>query len=216
MVGIYRLKELGFHLAGGAHVLSRETVEDIDAAHGIVETARRLAGDIEVAARRAFEEERERGYREGVRSANLEVMSRLVEENRNVDGYLAGLEDELTGLVMSAVKRLVEDFDDHEKAAALVRSALRQMRREKKAELRIAPGGYAAMREKIGTILEEFPEIDLVDVVEDPTLAPGQVILETSIGRVEADLARNLDELASAMGIAFPPASAAGTRDAQQ
>ncbi len=42
-------------------------------------------------------------------------------------------------LVLACVRKLVDGFDDRAKAEATVRSALKQMRREKRAELRVAP-----------------------------------------------------------------------------
>jgi len=80
-----------------------------------------------------------------------------------------------------------------------VREALKQMRREKKAELRVAPEQYAELRDRIEDIRKDFPEIQLIDVVEDPALKPPQIVVETSIGRVEGDLGRHIEELERAI-----------------
>jgi type III secretion protein L len=130
-----------------------------------------------------------------------------------LDRKLAGAEAELTDVVVAAVRRLVQGFNDREKAEILVRAALKQMRREKKAELRVSHEQYQELRESISGLLKEFPEVELVDVVEDPTLVAPQVIVETSIGRVEGDIGRHLDELEAI--VAGTIRSAAGQSDGE-
>lgn len=195
MAGYYRLKDLGFTLASGAHVLSREAVEPVAAATALVDEAHRSAEQIVADARDAYEAEKRRGYEEGLALARLEAARMLLAETDLLDRKLAGAEAELTDVVVAAVRRLVQGFSDREKAEILVRAALKQMRREKKAELRVSHEQYSELRESIAGILQEFPEVELVDVVEDPTLVAPQVIVETSIGRVEGDIGRHLDEL---------------------
>lgn len=195
MVGYYRLREMGFRLSSGAHVLPKEAFAPVEAATELVEEARRVAAQIVEDAREAFERERVRGYEEGLAKARVEAVERLLAESSVLDGKLAEVEASLTDIVVDSMRRLVRGFDDRDKAEIMVRAALRQMRREKKAELRVSSEQYAAMRESIGDIVKDFPEIELVDVVEDSSLAPPQVIVETSIGRVEGDLGRYVDEL---------------------
>jgi flagellar biosynthesis/type III secretory pathway protein FliH len=50
-------------------------------------------------------------------------------------------------------------------------------------------------RTAIASITREFPEIELVDVVEDAALTAPQIVLETSIGRVEGDFGHRVGEL---------------------
>jgi type III secretion protein L len=194
MVGYYRLKELDFRLASGAHVLPKEAFEPVEAASALLERAREEAARIVEEARAEFQSERKRGYEEGLAQARLEAVGRLLEENNLLERKILGIERELTEVVVTCVRRLVDGFGDREKAENLVRAALRQMRREKKAELRVSPAQHAQMKASIGDIAKEFPELELVDVVEDATLVAPQVIVETSIGRVEGDLGRGMEE----------------------
>jgi type III secretion protein L len=195
MVSYYRLKELDFRLASGAHVLPRGAFEPVEAASALLERAREEATRIVEAARAEFQSERKRGYEEGLAQARLEAVGRLVEENNLLERKILGIEKELTEIVVAGIRRLVNEFDDRAKAESIVRAALRQMRREKKAELRVSPAQHAEMKASIDNIAKEFPELELVDVVEDATLVAPQIIIETSIGRVEGDLGRGMEEL---------------------
>lgn len=199
MVGYYRLKDLGFRLASGAHIIPKAIFEPIDVSCAIVDAARQRAEAIVAASQQSFEEMTRRGYEEGMAQARMEAANRLLEEHRMLDGRIAALEGDISELVIAAVRSLVDTFDDNAKAEVLVRASVRQMRREKKAELRVSPAQYQHIREVIGSIIADFPEVELVDVVSDDTLEAPQIIVETAIGRVEGDMGRNIDDLALAI-----------------
>ena len=199
MVGYYRLKELGFRLSAGAHVLPKEAFAPIEAGTALIEEARLAAEAIVGEAREVFEAERVRGYEEGLARARIDAAERLLRESDALDRRLAATEGRMSEVVVTCVRRIIHDFDDRTKAEALVRVALKQMRREKKAELRVSPEQYEEMRGAIAGIVKDFPEVELVDVVEDAELRAPQVVVETSIGRVEGDLGRSLHDLEAAI-----------------
>lgn len=199
MVGYYRLKELGFRLSAGAHVLPKEAFAPIETGTALIEAARLAAEAIVGEAREVFEAERLRGYEEGLARARIDAAERLLRESDALDRRLAATEQRMSEVVVTCVRRIIHDFDDRTKAEGLVRVALKQMRREKKAELRVSPEQYEAMRGAIAGIVKDFPEVELVDVVEDAELTAPQVIVETSIGRVEGDLGRSLLDLEAAI-----------------
>ena len=195
MVAYYRLSELGYRLPAGAHVLAPEALAPLDEATRLLADAEAKAAAIVADAEAAHARECARGYEEGLARARLEALERLLQETDLLDQKLRAAERDLADLVAAGVRKLIDGFDDVARAEAVVRGALKQMRREKKAELRVSPAQVLHFRAAVGDIVKEFPEIDLVDVVEDPALAPPQVVVETSIGRVEGDFGRRLDEL---------------------
>lgn len=199
MVGPYRLSELGFALPAGAHVLPPEAVRALEGATALLQAAEEKAAGIVADAEKVYADERERGYREGLATARLEAFERLIGESATLDNALRAAEPELARLVFGCVRKLVDGFDDRTKAEATVRGALKQMRREKRAELRVAPSQYAEFSASIGGIVAQFPELELVDVVEDAGLEAPRVVVETAIGRVDGDLGDNLAALEVAL-----------------
>lgn len=199
MVGPYRLGRLDFTLPAGAHVLPPEMVRALEGATALLEAAEDKAAAIIADAERVHREERERGHREGLAAARLDAFERLIGESAGLDAALQALEPELTLLVLGSVAKLVDGFDERAKAEATVRSALKQMRREKRAELRVAPSQYAYFSESVASITAQFPELDLLDVVEDAGLVAPRVIVETPIGRVDGDLGDNIAGLERAL-----------------
>jgi type III secretion protein L len=201
--GYYRLKDLGFRLAAGANVVPRAEFAAVADATQLVADAEAKAAEIIKAAEAAFAQEKLRGYEAGLAQAQVESVERLVSESQVLDSSLMVIERDLAKLVAAGVRKIIEDFDDQSRAEAVVRSALKQMRQEKRAQLRAPTGLYEQMRARIGVIVKEFPEVDLIDVVEDTTLEPTQVIIETSVGRVDGNLSHRLDELETVIRSAY-------------
>lgn len=195
MGGFYRLNHLGFKLASGAHVLSASALAPVSQAQDLVETAQARAVQMAAEAAEAFEAERVRGFRQGMEEANLAAVERLLSENLVLDQSLARTERDLARLVAACVRKLIDGFDDMERVGAIVRSALKQMRQEKRAQVRVAPDIASRLKSSIAGIAREFPEVEMIDVVADATLHDAHVIVETSIGRVDGDIGRRLEEL---------------------
>lgn len=192
---VYRIGELGFGLAEGVQILSPEAFSPIAGATLLVEEGRAQARAIVADAETRREEERRRGYAEGLAQGRLEAVERTLREARTLDRRLEALEQDLTDIVMMSMRKLIDGFDDAARAEAVVRGALKQMRREKKAELRVAPAQLAHFRTAVEGIRNDFPGFDLIEIVEDATLAPSSVVVETAVGRVEGDLASRVDAL---------------------
>jgi type III secretion protein L len=199
VVGTYRLAEFGFRLASGAHLLRRADVETLETAVALVAAAEQRAAAIEASAADAFEAERRRGYEDGLAAARLEATERLLAESLTLDQRLDEVEGELADLVMQGVRKLVAEFDERAKAESMMRAALAQMRREKKAELRVSRAQLGELRAVAERVRAEFPELQLVDVLGDHTLQSPNVVVETAIGRVEGDLGRAVGDLERAL-----------------
>jgi len=207
VVSYYRLNDLGFRLAAGAHVVSRAELGALEEATQLVEQAQAKAAEIVKQAQDAHRREMQRGYDEGRARAEIESVERLIAESRVLDRGLERVEKDVVKLVMECVRKIIDGFDEQARAEGIVRGALRKMRREKRVELRAPSGLHAFLRGRIDAIVKEFPEIDLIDVVEDSSLDPAQVIIETSIGRVDGNLSQRLEDLEAVIRSAYSKAT---------
>lgn len=192
----YRLAELGFALPEGLHILPAATFAPVAEATQLVADARARAEEIVEEARTERENERRRGFEEGLLEGRLRAARETLRQSADLDARLQALERELSAIVLASMRKLVDGFDADARAMAVVRGALKQMRREKKAELRISSEQVGYFRARVSAILAEFPGFELIEVVEDASLSVPRVVVETSIGRVEGDLGSRLDELA--------------------
>lgn len=201
MVAYYRLSDLksveklGFRLAEGVQVLPPEAFSPVDQATRLVDEARANAQAIVRDAEDARERERQRGFSEGLAQGRLAAIQQALQEARRVDTHLDALEQDIAEIVMASMRKLIDGFDDAARVEAVVRGALKQMRREKKAELRVPPQHYLRLRACLDGILKDFPSFELIEVIEDATLSGTSVVVETAVGRVEGDIGSRIGEL---------------------
>jgi type III secretion protein L len=189
-----RLIALGTALRPDAHRIPAGEAETLARAGEILAEAERQAAEIAEEAKRGYERECRRGFETGRAEGQAAVLKRVLEEQAVLDRNLADLEQDIAELAISVARAVIGKAAEGEVALALAQRALREMRREKRAELRVAPPLVAEVRARIESILGEFPEIELVNVVEDSSLEAGKVVLESKLGRVDADVEMLLAE----------------------
>lgn len=192
---LYRMKELELHLPAGSHVLPPELAVALAEANDIVAAAETEADRIRAEARAMVETERARGYAEGLRQSREEAAARLVSETALLQQSLAGLENELAGLVIDCMRRLLDGFDDAEKCRAAVRAALSRMRREKNVHLRVAPEWFSTALASRATFAAVYPEIGIIEIFEDGSLSQCRLVVESALGRIEVDFDESLQNL---------------------
>jgi len=167
-------------------------------AEQLLAQARARADEIIGGAQAAFEAERQRGYEEGREAALLDQAEKMIETVGRTVEYFAGVENEMVELVMSAVRKVVDGFDDREKVMVVVRNALAVVRNQKQMTLRLNPAEVDTVREQINDLLAAYPGVGYLDILADGRLARGACILESEIGMVEASLEGQIQALRQA------------------
>lgn len=195
MAEFYRIAELGLSLPAQACLLRAGQVADLAVATDLIAAAEEHARIVGLQAEQNYHRELQRGYEEGLSRARLDAFQRLLAEDSELEIRLQDLGRDLARVVFNCVRKLVDGFADEELAVAMFRSALKQMRRERRAELRVSPSVGQGIKARLGELLRDFPEVELIDVVEDTGLQGSRMILETSIGRVDGDMSIRLREL---------------------
>ena len=181
-----------------ARVLRAADYTALVQAQALLDEARAQADAILAGAQEAFEAERRRGYEDGKQEALLDQAEKMIETvGRTVD-YFAGVENEMVDLVMSAVRKVVDGFDDRDKVMIVVRNVLAVVRNQKHMTLRLNPDDVEVVRARINDILAEYPGIGYLDLMADARLAQGACILESEIGMVEASLEGQISALQGA------------------
>ena len=97
-------RTLQARIAPGSRVVRAADIAAWSEAEGLIAAARVQADAIVAGAQAAFEEERQRGYAEGVAEAQMEQAEKMIETvSRTVD-YFSKVETDMVALVMSAVR----------------------------------------------------------------------------------------------------------------
>jgi type III secretion protein L len=168
-------------------------------ATALIEAAQAHAEETRVSARDAYEQERQRGYEDGMTAARLEAAEQMLSNVGNTINYFEKVEDRMTELVLQSMRHIVGGFDDRQRVVTVVRGALAAVRHQKQVILRVAPDRVEMLKAATDELLAAYPGIGYLDLVADSRLKGDACIVETDIGTVEA----SLDGQIAALGRAF-------------
>lgn len=163
--------------------------------------------EIETAAIAAFEAERHRGYLEGREKAKVEQSGNMIDIiSRTVD-YFAKVEAQMVDLVLEAVRRIINDFDDRQKVEKVVENCLSLVRNQQQITIKVHPDRAAEVRADILNFQRKFPAIEQIEVTQDNQLVIDACVIESDIGRVEASLSGQIEALRTTLERVFslPP-----------
>lgn len=191
----FRLKALGFGAASQDGVITAEALSELQEANTVLLEAEKRASEMDQRAREAYEAEKVRGYEEGMQAANAARAAQIIEDQHQIEGKLVDLERDLGVLVFNCVQRIIEGFDDQELALQVARSALASMRKERRGQLFVSRQAFEATQNAMPALVKEFPEIELIDVIEDVELTMPNVRLESNLGVVAFVLDETLESL---------------------
>ena len=128
-------------------------------------------------------------------AAQMEQAERMIDNAARMVEFFASVEQRMVGLVMDAMRRIVDDFDDTDRVIAVVRSGLAVLRNQKQLTLRLSPQHVDTVKSRASELLQAFPGIGMLDIVADSRLKGDAAILESEIGVVEASTEMQLRAL---------------------
>ena len=166
-----------------ARVIRAAVVEAIQDAARIRQRAEQDAHALRTAARE-----------EGLAAARTEAAAHLIETARLRAQVIHQAEASLAPLVRSVVERILQDTfeEDHARIARLLRTHLDRLLRAQSIEVTVHPDDVPA----ISALALEAPTFR---ILTDPTLARGDILLISDLGRVDSRLALHLDALEQAL-----------------
>lgn len=179
-------------------VIRAQDIAVLRSAEAAVADAMAQADAIVAQAQEAYEAERRRGFEEGQAQAKLEQAEQMIETvSRTVD-YFSKVETKMVDLVMQAVQKIIDGFDDRERVLLTVRNVLSVVRNQKQMTLRLSPLQVDLVKSHVNELLAAYPGVGYLDIVADSRLKDDACILESEIGLVEASMAGQLKALRNA------------------
>ena len=157
-------------------------------AEQIINTAREQAQQIAEQAKEAYEQEKLRGYQDGLDESKVEQAEQMLKVVSRTINYLSDIEQTMADILLSGVKKIIGEFDQEQLAVSLVRNALQHVRNEKQVSIRIPPSQYNMVKARLNDILADYKGVGFVDLVADQRLSTGDCIMESDIGVVDASV----------------------------
>ena len=158
------------------------------------------ARDRAEAIRAEAEARRREGYDDGVMEGRMEQAEKMMETAMQAVEYIENIEETLVGVVTSAVRKIIGELDEKERIVRVVRTALVAVRSQQKVLIRVCPADEAAVRDALSAMIASAPGgVSFLDVSADPRMKPGDCILESELGVVDAGLETQLKALENAL-----------------
>lgn len=160
----------------------------------IISDAESKRDEIFEEAKNYYASQKQKGYDDGFATGKKEVTEMLTNLTVKHADYINSLKGEIVSLVEKAVQKVVGELDKHELITGIVHNALKMIKSEKQATLKISPQDSQAVREKLDEILQGRM-VDDLEIVPDSRLKPGTCVLETVMGVIDASLDVQLDAI---------------------
>ena len=181
-------RTLSARLAPGTRIVKAADVAVWTDAQGLLAAARAQADAILAGAEAAVAEACARGYAEGQAEVRMEQAEKMIETVTRTVDYFASVEGDMVALVMGAIRKIMDDFDEEERVLLVVKNALAVVRNQKQMTLRLAPARVDGVRARVNELLAAYPGVGYLDIVADARLHGDACILESEIGLVEASI----------------------------
>ena len=188
MGAIHHIKKQGFHFPPEKKIIKANEYLSFVEAEKIIENAKKEAQEIIAGAKAEYEEEKKRGYKDGLLESKMNMSRQMMDTVARTVNYFASVEEKLVEIVTVALKKILGEMDDKKLILKVVRNALIVARNQKQVTLRVSPTQAEMVKERINSIMAEFPGISFIDVVPDARLKQGGCILESEMGIVDASV----------------------------
>ena len=187
--------------APGTRLIRAEEYSRLLEAGELLAAARGRADAIRAEAEEAYETRRREGYEDGVMEGRMEQAEKMMETAMQAVEYIENIEETLVKVVTSAVRKIIGELDERERIVRVVRTALVSVRSQQKVLIRVCPADEPAVREALAAMIASAPGgVSFLDVSADPRMKPGDCILESELGVVDAGLETQLRALENALG----------------
>jgi type III secretion protein L len=117
--------------------------------------------------------------------------------------YSVAVEQQLSLLVYDTVKQIINDFDDKQKALAVVKSAMAAMRGQKHLTLKVNPENLDVLEKELKNLQQIFSSVSHIDIVCQNDISMDSCIVSTEIGSAEASISAQLEALQESLSNVF-------------
>jgi len=185
---VIHINNSDFAFSQGKKYIKSSEYKTLHRSSAIINVAKKRADVIIEQAEKHYLNEKKRGYEEGIIESKVDQSEQMLKIVGRSISYLSEIENELSEVLMSAVNKIIDGFDDKELTVGLIRSGLQHVRNERQVTVRIPPGHFTHVKGKINEILADYKGIGFINPVSDPRLDAGSCILESRIGVVDASV----------------------------
>lgn len=165
-----------------------------------LETAKREASQMRERARQGYASEYAQGYQDGKAAGEAEAARLINDTVAKVDSYLHGIENEVVGLALDIVRRVLSDLDVKQRVVQAAKQAIADIRRAKYIRITVHPDSVANVESELAALVDEDTLGCTVEVDGDSSLTMHACIVATDVSVFDASIEAQLEALANAIG----------------
>lgn len=198
------LKKKTFTVETDSPVVEAGDVAGLARAEEVIVAAEAEAAAIRTEAQKAYEAEKARGYEDGLAAGREDILMQKLELVDESLRYMASVEGRVTDVVLKALSKCVAEIGDRELVVQIVKKSMQAVvRTQQQLTVRTAAEMVPVVRERLASILADYPTIAKADVIADERLTGAACIVETESGMVEASVEGQIEAIRQSMKKCF-------------
>ncbi|MCQ2390132.1 MAG: type III secretion system stator protein SctL [Kiritimatiellae bacterium] len=191
------LKKKTFEVESASPVVKAEDAAALVSSDAIIAAAEAEAKTIVAAAQTEYENEKRRGYADGLAAGKAEILMKKLDLVEEAVAYMQKVEGEISDLVIKALQKCLSQIGNTEVVCQIVKKSMRAIvHNQRQVTVKVAPTMVESVKQWAQAQLAEFPSLTFIDVVEDTRLTETACVVETEAGSVEASAEGQLKALA--------------------
>ena len=153
MSNFIKIKPLETGLKSGEKILKAQDYANFVKVERLVKDVEREKKQSELAATEALLKAVKNGVEQGAEESKRQIADQMLQASSSVIQQLTALEVELSNVVIKAVRKIIDDFDNDELALATVRRSLKLVCKSQRVIVRVNP-------ERIDTLMQGLMSLD--------------------------------------------------------
>ncbi len=138
----------------------------------------------------------ESGLNKGAEEAKARMASQILSSASSLMSQLSELEQDLSDVVISAVRKIISDFDNEKLVLEAVKKGLQPVYNSQRVAIRVNPDSIPFLSSQLDSLKHE---IDFLEILPDPKLGETDCIIESDIGIVDASINSQLQAIEKAV-----------------
>ncbi len=194
------IKKNGFEIASASRLVKAEEVAAVRSAAETLAAAEAEAERLRSTAAAAFEDERRRGFEQGLEEGRAKVVADKLDFVYESAAYMRDVEDKLADVVIKALWKCVSQIGDRNLILEIIRKLLKAViHNQRHVTLKVAPDMVQEVRGRLDEVLADYPALERIDIEEDSRLKGAAAIIETEAGIADASVESQLNAIESSI-----------------
>jgi type III secretion protein L len=187
------VKKNDLEVVSSGRLVKAADVAAVKTADEIIAAAEAEAARLKMAAVQAYEDEKRRGFEEGLQKGLKKVIEDKLDFVYESAAHMESLEGKLADIVIKALYKCVSQIGDKTLVIEIIRKIMKAVvRNQRQIVLKVAPDMVEIVNTRLNEILADFPVLERVEVVEDARLKGSAAIIETEAGIADASVETQL------------------------